>query len=366
MDMRLTSIHKCRPGDTLARAIYAENGTVLVGAGVELTQRMLDRLKQMNIATLYIQDKRTEDIVLETPVSEQTRREAMSVIQTAFRSVHEFPHKWQQVFTDRQLGRQLRQVLSRMADELRGCRSAMNLLADACASDHYIFSHSFNVTLYGTALAIKSGFSEREVLEIGIGAMMHDIGKMAIPDDILKKPDRLTPDEYEVMKKHAEYGFELLRRQEDIPLLAAHCAYQHHERLDGTGYPRGLKGGEIHPYAQLVTVCDVFDALTTHRIYRPPLLPHEAMEKLFAGTDTLFAKTFVEGMRDTISLYPLGLSVTLNTGESGVVVDSNKGMPSRPIVRILYDENGEPVALPYEYDLSKRLQLMIVACDGLV
>ncbi|MBR8661686.1 MULTISPECIES: HD-GYP domain-containing protein [Bacillales] len=364
--MRLTSIHKIRPGDTLARPIYAENGTVLVGAGVELTQRMLDRLKQMNIATLYIQDKRTDDIVLETPVSEQTRREAMSVIQTAFRSVHEFPHKWQQVFSDKQLGRQLRQVLSRVSDELRACRSAMNLLADVCASDHYIFSHSFNVTLYATALAIKSGFSEREVLEIGIGAMMHDIGKMAIPDEILKKPNRLTPEEYEVMKKHAEYGFELLRRQEDIPLLSAHCAYQHHERLNGTGYPRRLKGGEIHPYAQLVAVCDVFDALTTHRIYRPSLLPHEAMEKLFAGTETLFAKPFVECMRDTISLYPLGLSVTLNTGESGVVVDSNKGMPSRPIVRILYDEKGEPVASPYEYDLSKRLQLMIVACDGLV
>jgi len=366
LEMRLISIQKCQPGETLARSIYSETGTVLVGAGVELTQRMLDRLKDKNISSLYIQDKRTDDILVETVISEQTRREAMSIIHETFRTVYDSPQKWPQIFTDKALGRELRRVMTAVADELSTSRSAMNLLADVCAFDDYIFTHSFNVALYSTALALKTGCGEKEVLEISIGGMLHDIGKIHVPNNILKKPGNLTTEEFELMKKHTEYGFEMLRRQDDIPLLAAHCAFQHHERWDGSGYPRQLKKDEIHPYGRLMAVADVFDALTSHRVYRPGMLPHEAMEVLFSGSGILFDQKYVEALRDTIALYPLGLSVKLNTGETGVVVDSNKGMPSRPVVRILVDENGHGLDQPYEYDLSKKLTIMIVACDELV
>lgn len=364
--MRLISIQKCRPGDTLARSIYAENGAVLVRAGVELTNRMLVRLQNMNITSLYIQDKRTADIMVETVISEQTRKEAMSVIHDMFHAVRAYPQKWQQVFSDKSFGRQLHTVMTAVADELKGCRSAMNLMADSCAYDNYLFSHSFHVALYSTALALKTGFSEKEVLEVSIGGMLHDIGKIHVPDEVLRKPGPLTEEEFELMKKHTEYGFDMLRRLDDIPLLAAHCAFQHHERWDGSGYPRRLKREEIHPFGRLMAVADVFDALTTHRVYRPPILPHEAMEVLYSGSDKLFDQTYVEALGKTIALYPVGLSVTLNTGEIGVVVDTNKGMPSRPIIRILVDEAGQQLEKPYEYDLSKRLHLMIVACDELM
>ncbi|MBU8714010.1 HD-GYP domain-containing protein [Brevibacillus sp. FSL K6-0770] len=364
--MRLKSIQKCQPGDKLARSIYAENGTVLVGAGVELTQRMIGRLMSKNINSLYIQDERTDDIMVDTVISEGTRRQAMSIIHDTFRSVQEVPQKWQQLFTDKNLGRQLRQVMAAVADELKGSKSAINLLADACAFDNYIFSHSFNVALYSTALAINTGCTEREILDVSIGGMLHDIGKVQIPDTILKKPGRLTPEEFEVMKKHTEIGFEMLRRQDDIPLLAAHCAFQHHERWDGSGYPRHLKQDQIHPFGRLMAVADVFDALTSDRIYRRGMLPHEAMEVLYSGSGRLFDQFYVEALRDTIALYPVGLSVTLNTGVSGIVIDSNKGMPSRPLIRILVDEDGQELAQPYECDLSKILSLMIVACGDLV
>lgn len=364
--MRLISINQCQPGDTLARAIYKDNGTTLIGEGVVLTQRMLDRLVDLNITSVYIHDERTSDLVFEEPVSEQTRREAMAVINDAFRTIQDDPHKWRQTFTNQQFGRKFRQVMSSVVDELKQNRSAMNLLGNACAADHYIFAHSFNVALYTIALAMKRGFNEKELIEIGLGAMLHDVGKMFIPLELLNKPGKLSDEEYEIVKKHTEYGFELLRRQDDIPLLSAHCAFQHHERYDGSGYPRQLKKDEIHPYAQILAVCDVFDALTTNRSYRKQMLPHEAMEILFVGSDKLFATEAVEDLRDTIALYPLGLTVTLNTGESGVVIDYNKGMPSRPIIRVLTDENGQRVESPYEIDLSKRLHLMIASCDSLI
>ncbi|MFY0543940.1 HD-GYP domain-containing protein [Brevibacillus sp. H7] len=364
--MRLVPISQCQPGDILARSVFSDNGTTLIGAGVVLTHRMLDRLKKMNIIKVYIQDSRTADILLEDTVSERTRQEAMAVIHETFRSVKDSPQKWQQTFHDKQFGRQFRQVMSSVVDELKQNRTAMNLLGDAWASNHYIFSHSFNVALYATALAIKSGYAEKELIEIGMGALLHDVGKMAIPCEILQKPGQLTEEEFEIMKTHTEYGFEMLRRLDEIPLLAAHCAYQHHERCDGSGYPRQLKGEEIHPYARIIAVCDVFDALTSHRVYRPSVLPHEAMEVLFAGAGTLFEQRMVEHLRDTIALYPLGMTVTLNTGEVGVVIDYNKGLPSRPILRILTDENGQPLEHPHEYDLSKRMHLMIVQTEALL
>lgn len=258
--MRIISINQCQPGDTLARSIYLDNGTTLVGAGVVLTQRMLDRLNTLNITKMYIQDERISDIVLDEPISEQTRREALSIIHDTFRKVQEAPQKWRQTFANQDFGRQFRQVMSSVIDELKRNRSAMSLLGNASASDHYIVGHSFNVALYTTALAMKAGFTERELIEIGMGAMLHDVGKMAIPLEIVTKPGKLTEEEYEVMKTHTEIGFEMLRRQDDIPLLAAHCAFQHHERLNGTGYPRQLKGDEIHLYGRILAVCDVFDA----------------------------------------------------------------------------------------------------------
>ncbi|WP_368656703.1 HD-GYP domain-containing protein [Brevibacillus dissolubilis] len=332
-----------------------------------LSQRMIDRLVDMQINSIYIEDKRTEDIVVEDVISPETRREAMSVIYSTFETFREDPSRRKQMFANPQMGRQVRQVMHSLMDEIKDHRSAMNLLGTVCGVDHYVFAHSFNVTLYTLAIAVKMGFGERELIEIGIGAMLHDVGKMAIPYDILTKPGRLTDSEYEIMQTHTSVGFELLRKQDDIPLLAAHCAYQHHERLDGSGYPRHLKEPAIHQYAKLVGVCDVFDALTSNRVYRRAMLPHEAIELLFTGAGVQFDKEVVEQFRNTIALYPLGLSIQLNTGEKGVVVDNNVGVPSRPIVRILTDSDGQTVETPYELDLASKcnLNLIITDCEAL-
>ena len=129
--------------------------------------------------------------------------------------------------------------------------------------------------------------------------------------------------------------------------------------------PRGLKGGEIHEYAQWIGIIDVYDALTTNRAYRPAMLPHRALEILFTGADSLYDIEKLKAFRDRIALYPLGITVTLNTGETGVVVDVNSTYPQRPIVRIIRDAEGQEVHPPYEVDLSKKLSLMITGVDQL-
>lgn len=360
--MRLTSIHKVFIGEQVAKPIYSSNGTILIGEGVPLTQRMIDRLKAANISHLYIKDKALEDIVIPEVVSEQTRKEAMGTILQTFQEFQTEPQVWNKKPIRSDIGRAFSKVMGSLIDELKQNRAALNLLGSVCGFDNYVFAHSFQVTLYTVTVAIRMGFNEKELMEIGLGAILHDIGKMMVPHEILTKPGRLKPEEYTEMKKHTEYGFEILRRQDDLSLLTAHCAFQHHERCDGTGYPRKLKDQEIHPYAKIIAICDVYDALTSNRVYRNAMLPHEAMEILYGGVGSFFPKDIVEAFKKTVALYPLGMSVTLNTGEQGVVVYNHPELSSRPIVRVLRTADGKDT-IPYDIDMAKQLNTMIVSCE---
>ncbi|MDF2650507.1 MAG: rpfG 5 [Paenibacillus sp.] len=177
---------------------------------------------------------------------------------------------------------------------------------------------------------------------------------------------QLSEEEFELVKKHSEFGFEILRNQSSVSLLSAHCAFQHHEKLDGSGYPRKLKGNEIHPYAKVMAVADVFDALTSTRSYRKAMLPHEAMEILFVGTHTHFEHNLIQTFQASIASYPIGVSVKLNTGETAVVASYLFHAPGRPIVRVFKDGYGKTLDKPYEIDLSKNLSVMIIECDAIM
>jgi HD-GYP domain-containing protein (c-di-GMP phosphodiesterase class II) len=249
--------------------------------------------------------------------------------------------------------------MTMIIDDLSSHKDAMIMLTNMSVTDNYLYQHSLNVCIYTTMLAMALGYSRDELMTIGLGSLLHDIGKTQIPSGILKKKGDLTDHEFEIIKRHAEFGFQLLKDEPNIPLLAAHCALQHHERLDGSGYPRGIKGNEIHKYARLIGITDSYDAMTTHRAYRSAMLPHQALEILFTGSGTLYEKKMIEMFRDKIAIYPIGVTVRISTGESGVVVDLNATAPMRPIVRILQDADGRELKEPYEIDLSKKLNVMI-------
>ena len=139
----------------------------------------------------------------------------------------------------------------------------LSILSDVCVHDSYIFTHSVNVALYSIAVGMELKLPRNQLEDIGLGALMHDIGKVSVPQEILMKPGKLTDEEFSIIKIHAEEGFDLLRNSHTVPLLVAHCAFQHHERLDGSGYPRGISEKDIHRYAKIIAVADVFDAVTS-------------------------------------------------------------------------------------------------------
>jgi HD-GYP domain-containing protein (c-di-GMP phosphodiesterase class II) len=356
--MRLVSTSSCQPGMRLGKGIYNEDGIILLGRLVELTQPLISRLQQLGVDYVYIEDKDTEDVVVSEMISDETRRKALAEIKSNFGRYMEESSKAK--FSRGQfMGQAFNSVMKMIIDDLTSNKGALIMLMDMNVLNNYIYQHSLNVSIYTTMLGMAHGYSKDEIMTLGLGSLLHDIGKMKINLNLLRKEGPLSPSEYDEVKKHTEHGFQMLKDEPNIPLLVAHCAFQHHERLDGSGYPRGIKGDEIHEYAKWIAIADSYDAMTTHRPHRLAMLPHQAMEMLFTGAGTLYDQKKVALFRDNVAIYPLGITVTLNTGEKGVVVDVNPSAPQRPIVRIISDADGQRPSQLYEVDLSKKLTLMI-------
>ncbi|KGX86690.1 HD-GYP domain-containing protein [Pontibacillus litoralis] len=359
--MRLKSTFSLRPGDELAKRIYNENDQILVQSGIALTQRMINRLQELGIPYVYIEDEATYGIETTFPISERARKEAIHTIQDTF-SIVEDERESSKRFISSKTSEQINKVVQNMLAEIQKNKEVVNLLSDVFVFDDYIFKHSLNVTIYSLTLGMQLKLSRNELQLLGFGAMLHDVGKITVPRDILMKADKLTSGEFEHVKRHCEEGFNLLRNVETVPLVVAHCAFQHHERLDGSGYPRGLGKDDIHLFSKIIGIADVFDAVTSNRVYRKAMLPHEGLEILYAGAGSLFEKHMIEAFRRGIAVYPNGLTVELSDGRIGIVARQNKDVSDRPFIRIL-EENGEELVEPYEINLMESLNIVIVKCD---
>lgn len=353
--MRRIATKNCTAGMVLAKPIYNDIGLVLIGIDVELTESMIKRLLHLEVDYVYIHDSRTDDIIVDEPISDKTREIALKAIKNTFSDMF----LGQRSIIKKDLNSVFKPVLENMITDLKMNRNAMLMLSNIYIKDFYLYTHSLNVGLYTISVGMAKGYNQDQILELGLGALLHDIGKTDIPISILEKNGTLTKEEYDLIKEHTTYGFNKLRKEHGIPLLAAHCAYQHHERLNGSGYPRGIMGADIHEYAKIVAIVDVYDALVSKRVYKSPILPHEALEYLYTKAGTEFDKEILEIFRKTIAIYPIGVNLTLNSGESGIVIDINSNIPDRPIMRILEKDN-KPLKDPYEIDLSKELTKMIV------
>lgn len=357
--MRLVTTKSLKENDTLCKPVFHDNGNVLIQSGIPLSQRMINRLIKLGVGYVYIADDVTDDIIVHTAVSDEVRLEAIKTIKKEFEDIANH-HVIGQSLNTLHLSKNFTKVVQKILTDIKKSDDIISILSDVYCYDSYIFTHSLNVTIYTIGLAMELNFTEKQLYEIGLGAILHDVGKMMVPKAILEKKGRLTNEEFDVIKFHANAGFDLLRNAPNISLVTAHCAFQHHERLNGSGYPQGLSGDQIHPYAKILAVADVFDAVTSNRVYRKAMLPHEGIEILFAGAGTLFDKNIVELFTRTIAVYPVGLTVYLNDGRKGVVSKQNKSFSMRPMIRV-FEHAGVRVE-PYEVDLFKDRHVAIIEC----
>ncbi|MBO8163717.1 MAG: HD-GYP domain-containing protein [Brevibacillus sp.] len=360
--MRLLSIGQVRPGMTLGKTVFTDDGKVLLGSGMVLTDRLIEGLRRSGIDSIYIDDPRTADIEVHDVIRPETRQQALAVIAETARQITN-SNKLARRISVKEMGLHFQRVFHNILEDLLGNREIVFHLMNITTQAGAMYHHAVNVAVLSTAVGMSIGYNRNQLTELGIGALLHDIGKLQLPKELLEKNTRWTEEEYEIAKQHTIFGFDLMRKQHDISLLSAHVALQHHERLDGSGYPQGLKGKQIHEYAQIVAICDVYDSLTSPRPWRRRYMPHDALEYLLGAGGHLFEHKLINAFRRHIAVFPLGSSIVLNTGESGVVCKVDPEYCQRPVVRILKDGRGNDVMSPYEIDLREELKLFIVGFE---
>ena len=217
--------------------------------------------------------------------------------------------------------------------------------------DEYTSEHSLRVCILALAFGRHLELSQPELNILGLGALLHDIGKMRIPSDILNKPGRLTPDEFELMKSHVPRGVEILENTPSIPLAAIEVARSHHERYDGSGYAFGLKGTNIGLFGQIGAIVDSYDAITSDRSYHKGMSAHDALRKMYEWRRKDFHEKLVEQFIQCMGIYPIGSVVEMNTGSVGVVVSVNRLWRLRPRVALVLDASRRRYESPRIIDL---------------
>ncbi|MBN1130401.1 MAG: HD-GYP domain-containing protein [Chitinispirillaceae bacterium] len=239
----------------------------------------------------------------------------------------------------------------------------LNISSIKTPGDDYLFHHSLNVCLLAINIAAAYGYSERQVLEIGTGAIVHDIGMLLIPSELRMKQARLTDEEWCEIRKHPILGLHLLQKLKNMSDRIPYITYQVHERENATGYPRQHRSSLIHRFAKMVQVADIYEALTSQRPHRPPYLPDEAILKIVQMTQKkLIPIDAVRAFVEYVSLFPVGSLVELSDHRIGRVVQSNEHAIKRPIVSVLADEQGTMLAhkAMYQIDLATSPQQLFI------
>jgi len=244
-----------------------------------------------------------------------------------------------------------KEAVSSCIEQITHNPDAMLLLGSIRDKDAYTAQHSLRCAIHAMVLGHRLGMSRGTLKDLGLAALLHDVGKLRAPPEILNKPGRLTADEYRIMQRHPEQGRDILLGCDGISRSALDVAYSHHERLDGSGYPRGLNEPEIGLFAKIVAITDTYDAVTSDRIYDQARTSIEAVKLLRSASGNLFDARLVSELVEAIGIFPPGSVVQLNNGHFGVVMRSNLAYEFRPAVLVLKDARQENLT-PYFVDLS--------------
>lgn len=350
--MRKIRVSNCKPGMILGKAIFYNGTVILLESGTELTLSYIDRLSNLGITEIYIEDDISEDIIIHDVVREETRLEAIEFIKNTMNSFSSESFQYSIEVTS---------VVNKIVDDILALDDIIVNLMDIKTWDGYTFSHSVNVCILSIITGVKLDICYDELKELGVGALLHDIGKIMIPHEILQKKAALTESEYEIIKKHSLFGYNILKSMPHISEESARVALEHHERYDGNGYPNGLRMEEIHIYSRIVAITDMFDALTSDRIYRKKIHTNQAIDYLTVIAAPSLDFRVLCCFAKVIPPFPVGTGIMLNTGEKGIVIQLNENFPTRPIIRIVFDKAGSKKIIFDEVNLAKRSDYFIIS-----
>lgn len=328
----------------LAQTIYDRDNRILLKKGVRLNENLLKKIEENGIYTIYINDEYSDNEI-EDIIKPELRNAAVKSTKDTFDNVEKLATsannnrnslKSKQLLKNIEQGIQSLNNLSKdIVEEILSNQNLLINLVDIKSLDNYVYQHSVNVGVLSMVLGMELGLNKNELYDLCIGAILHDIGKTFLPKEILYKKSDLTDDEYAIAKQHAQKGYEYLKAHYHLPVVTKIIALQHHERLDGSGYPNGYQENQINKLARIVAIADTYDAMTSDRPYRLALPPNEAIEFIMGSAGRFFDFEMVQVFARKIAPYPVGSLVKLSNNDVGVVEEVPPHFPLRPKVKVI-------------------------------
>ncbi len=349
-EMRLEFVDNLKEKEVLAKDILSSTGEILLKSGVEIENFMISKLKRYGVFMVYVKDDRFSDVIEDDNVLTELKQTTLEIIPNLFNDLLE---------GDIEVLARSMNKMDNLIEQIINQNSINVSLYEVKTYDNYTYIHCVDTGIMSVYLGNCLNLGTSKVKELGISAMLHDIGKIKVPNEIINKHGPLTDEEFKIIKKHPIYGEEILTNtglfSEDIIRGVA----EHHERIDGKGYPYGLKKNEISTYGKIISVSDVFTAVSANRSYRMKFDPKEAYEFILSGMGNRFDDEVIKKFKENFAIYPLGCGVKLSNGVQGYVIKQNKNFPDRPMIRIVYDTFTNQPVQPYEIDLIENMKLTI-------
>lgn len=354
-------LKEAKAGEKLAQDVYTRSGMLLVAKGAVLNPGIISRLMREGYETVVVKDESSAEQPIPAapgekpaPVSGFTDREVLT--DTQFEELKKNLAGAKHIAEEVTRGRPIpldvaHEIVKDVYEQIADKKDLYFSLQTLRTKDNYTFEHSLGVCIIATSLFKNSALTRDQLFEVSISALLHDIGKTRISDEILKKPGPLSDEEFAIIKQHPVIGYQIVMKDIGNEDIGA-GVLQHHEREDCTGYPRGICSPNIHRYAKIINISDTFDAIVSDRVYREGSTPIKAFEEINRCLDKFDYSVYVNFIKQFSQFY-IGSPITLNTGHKGYIAKIDIESPGRPLVRV-----GEHI-----YDLNKLRGLFITDLD---
>ena len=351
--MRYVSIEHLSEGMILGKTLYGEMGEILLREGSKILGSYLNKIASLGYYGLYIQDAFSEEIDVKDVINQDLKMRTIQAVKTMMNINRDNDKEIQKSFE------QLEELIENIIKDISSNKDLIVNMIDLKVANNYTFYHSVNVTVLSLVIGLAMNLSPKDMYSIGIASLLHDIGKIFTPNEILDKPGPLTFEEYKVIRKHPEDGYKYVKEKLSTHTKIYLAILEHHERFNGTGYPKQIAGKDIGLFARIISVADVYDALTSDRPYKKRAIPSEAMEYIMGGGGTFFDIDVVKEFSKIVAPYPVGTCVRLTNNLVGIVVENFSDCCLRPKIKIIKD--GDKFIEPYLINLKTSNYNVIIS-----
>lgn len=348
--MRKKSIDSIKGNEILAKDIYGNTDTILMVSGMVLKKEYVERLKRLNVDYVYIEDGFTREISEQESIEERIKIQCQETIESVYERYS--------YCGDVEL-KELTSVASKVIFEILKEPNVLYSVENVRQKHETVYSHCLNVCALSVLVALKMGLNSTQVEDIAIGSLIHDIGYLYLEvPDIVESLNCPNPRDSKHMKKHVVYGYTEVEYETWLSKKAKNIILSHHEYYDGSGYPLKLAGNDIDIETKVVTVCNEFERIIYNDVSEK-VKSYEAVEYIINQSGKMFDPSVVEAFSSSVARFPNGTRVITNQGEYGIVIRQNINFPTRPVIQILRDKDGNEIVKSVEKNLVKELTLFI-------